>query len=196
MTKNSFENELMLGMQREMQPYLKKQGMNSLVKAADYLSAASEILEEAGLSAQADQVLRILGKIALADEAAAKDSPEFYEKMLKWMEEPSAPIDPENPQAGEELSFTSLKDPEELKEIEFNSLLNKRKELPSSADLSFESIAGELGLSSEQMVKNLAEHGTMLVDDSDADDLLNVEIDEKPLQVSENDLEKTFEDAD
>lgn len=186
----------MLGMQREMQPYLKKQGMNNLVKAADYLSAASEILEEAGLNAQADQVLRILAKIALSDESSAKDSPDFYEKMLKWMEKPTEPIDPENPQAGEEISFTSLKDPEELKEIEFNSLLNKRKELPSSADLSFESIASELGLSSEQMVKNLAEHGTMLVDDSDADDLLNVEIDEKPLQVSENDLEKTFEDAD
>lgn len=70
--KSVFEDELIHGMQRELQAHDKKQGMQDLVKAADYLNAAVEIFEEAGLNAKADQVLRILGKIALAqDEQAA-----------------------------------------------------------------------------------------------------------------------------
>src|SRR5271154_1460837 len=58
------EEELIHGMQRELQSHDKKQGMENLVKAADYLHSAMEIFEEAGLTAQADQVLTILAKIA------------------------------------------------------------------------------------------------------------------------------------
>lgn len=62
--KSIFEDELIAGMQRELHSHDKKQGMDNLVKAADYLHSAVEIFEEAGMTAKADQVLRILAKIA------------------------------------------------------------------------------------------------------------------------------------
>jgi hypothetical protein len=68
------EDELIYGMQRELQPHDKKQGMENLVKAADYLQAAMEIFEAAGLTAQSDKVLSILAKIA-TDEQDAKGKP-------------------------------------------------------------------------------------------------------------------------
>jgi hypothetical protein len=62
--KSVHEDELIAGMQHELRAYDEKQGVNSLVKAAEYLHSAMEILEEAGLTARADQVLKILSKIA------------------------------------------------------------------------------------------------------------------------------------
>ena len=69
--KSVFEEELIAGMQRELQAHDKKQGMENLVKAADYLHSAMDILEEAGLTAHADQILKILAKIA-GDEQDAR----------------------------------------------------------------------------------------------------------------------------
>jgi len=62
--KSVFEDELVYGMQRELQGFEKNAGMNDLVKAADYLQAAMEIFEETGLTSQADQLLTVLQKIA------------------------------------------------------------------------------------------------------------------------------------
>jgi hypothetical protein len=62
--KSVFENDLIVGMQRELRAHDEKQGMENLVKAAEYLHATVEIFEEAGLTAKADQVLKILAKIA------------------------------------------------------------------------------------------------------------------------------------
>lgn len=70
--KSLFEDELIVGMQRELQSYDKKQGMENLVKAADYLHSALDILEEAGLTAQADEILKILSKIAEEDDQDAR----------------------------------------------------------------------------------------------------------------------------
>jgi hypothetical protein len=96
---------------------------------------------------------------------------------------------------------------------------------PSPEDLVFKSIASELGLTddndahgkprkpkdptkvhdghthgltSERMLENLKGHGTPfnMADDGAADDLLNIEIGNDPLEVSEGDPEKTFEDSD
>lgn len=73
--KNSFENELMLGMARELQAHDKKQGMQNLVKAADYLHSAVQILEDAGLTDKADKILRVLGKIAAQSDTKVKQMP-------------------------------------------------------------------------------------------------------------------------
>lgn len=70
--KSVFEDELIYGMQRELQGFEKNAGMNDLTQAADYLQAAMEIFEEAGLTAQADQLLSVLQKIA-DDEQDAKN---------------------------------------------------------------------------------------------------------------------------
>jgi hypothetical protein len=70
--KSVFEDELIYGMQRELQGFEKNAGMNSLVDAANYLQAAMEIFEEVGLTAQADQLLSVLQKIAEDEQDAKK----------------------------------------------------------------------------------------------------------------------------
>jgi len=87
--KSVFEDELIYGMQRELQSHDKKQGMESLVKAADYLHSAIEILEEAGLSVQADKVLKILAKFA-ADSNEAKENRLSEKELMKWIKDPTA----------------------------------------------------------------------------------------------------------
>ena len=70
--KSVFENDLIYGMQRELQAHDKKQGMDKLPKAVDYLQAAMEIFEATGLTSQADKVLNILAKIADDEQDAKK----------------------------------------------------------------------------------------------------------------------------
>lgn len=68
MAKSLFEDELIAGMEGQ----LRKQAAGekpSLAKAANCLHAALEILEEQGLTARADQVLKLLQKIAQTNEA-------------------------------------------------------------------------------------------------------------------------------
>lgn len=68
MAKSLFEDELIAGMEGQ----LRKQATGekpSLAKAANCLHAALEILEEQGLTARADQVLKLLQKIAQTNEA-------------------------------------------------------------------------------------------------------------------------------
>lgn len=207
--KNIFENELALGMDREMHSYAKKQGMKNLVKAAEYLNSAVDIFEEAGLKSNADKVLRILGKIAAEDLNDAKkhkkenvknlatpqEDSEFYKKLLNWIQNPTTPVDPANVQPGEELQFKSLmheKPIESGDEISFRSLRDEN-EAKQKADKHTK------GLTPEKMTKNLKHHGTvfnMVNDGNFAEDLLNIEINDEPLEVSENDLDKTFEDSD
>lgn len=138
--KSVFEDELIFGMQRELQSHDKKQGMNNLVKAADHLHSALEILDEVGFSAQADKILAILNKIA-CDQHDAK-----------------GPHKPKNP--------TNVSD------------------------------RHTKGLTSEKMVKNLSQHGTVFNLADDGNDLLSADIVEEPLEVSEPNPEKTFEDSD
>ncbi len=211
--KSVFEDELIAGMQRELQPFKKKAAMNDLVKAAEYLHAAVEIFEEAGMTAKADQVLRILAKIASAEEekedAAPADDNEvagkkkdFYENVLKWIENPETPVEQEEAPVPEVIEFKSLVEPKQLS--------------PGGEDLVFKSIAQELGLvddndskprkpkdptkvhspTSEQMVENLKNNGTVfnMADDGFADDLLDLDIVEEPLEVMEPNSGKTFED--
>lgn len=81
--KSVFENDLIFGMQRELQSYIKKEAMANLGKAGNYLQAALEICEEAGLTAQADQILSILQKIAEGDQQDAKGKPHKSKNPLK-----------------------------------------------------------------------------------------------------------------
>lgn len=140
--KSVFEDELIAGMQRELQAHEKKQGMENLVKAADYLHSALEILEESGLTTQADEVLKILSKIA-------EDNQDAQHKR------------PKNP--------LKVHDPHTK------------------------------GLTPDKQVKNLLNHGTPfnMADDGKADDLLNLDIDDKALEVTEApSSQKDFEDED
>jgi hypothetical protein len=254
--KSVFEDELIAGMQRELQPFEKKAATTDLVKAADYLHSALEIFEEAGMTAKADQVLRILAKIAHESEGmdkikemledaieahessggepldlksfkplsveermllepkepellevddndtSGKKDKDFYQKVMKWIENPDTPMEEESA-VPETIEFKSLMEPQALP--------------PGGEELVFKSIAQELGLddndakprkpkdptkvhspTTEQQVKNLKNHGTVfnMADDGFAGDLLNLEISENPIEVTDPSEGKTFEDSD
>lgn len=299
--KSVFEDELISGMQRELRTHDQKQGFANLDKAVDYLNSAVQILEESGMTAKADRVLRILAKIAIRHDSNVKEMPSIktlmdngvtmedlknagkgdafskarintafrrlgftdkeighlighhnlmgekeaaellssdrsFGKIKDWLNDPTMPVDSSNPQPGETISFTSLPS-------------HKKQSLPPGEDLVFKSIAEDRhtkGLTPEKMLANLKNHGLMTnladdgsdqnnidieqpkffdedyrkwkrmqeeknpkkkkvvvmddipiyVDDDSADDLLNADIDHDPLEVSENDLDKTFEDTD
>lgn len=136
--KSVFENELIAGMQRELRAHDEKQGMNNLVKAAEYLHSAVEIFEEAGMTVKADQVLNILSKIAGDDQDAKKKS-KVHDKHTH-------------------------------------------------------------GLTSEKMLENLKQHGHVfnMADTAPADDLLDADIGDEPLEVNEREdsFDKTFEDEE
>jgi len=138
--KSVFEDELIYGMQRELQGFDKTAAMNNLPKAAEYLHSALEIFEEAGLTSQADQLLSVLQKIG-QDEQYAKS------KVHR----------PKNP--------TKISDPHVK------------------------------GLTPDRMIENLKHHGIVfnMADDGKADDLLEADVTEQPLEVNE-DHEKDFED--
>lgn len=238
--KSVFENEIIAEMQVALQPIKKKQGMNGLVKAADYLNSAIQIFEDAGLNKKADQVLRVLAKIAT--KTAAKQMPSLqslmdvgismqdlkdvsrgdmmatakinlalrelgvtdkeivdfignknymteqsardlldpdrsFNKINDWLKDPTMPVDPNNLQPGETISFDSI--PSEM----------GKRELPPGEDLIFKSIACDVANcdeqdarhkhkpnknkfkspTSEQMIKNLKEYGTVF-DMSKAED--------------------------
>lgn len=142
--KAVYEDDLIAGMQRELQSYEKKQGIENLVKAADYLHSAMEILEEAGLTVQSEAILNILSKIAEGRPGEHKHPT------------------PKNP--------LKVHDPHTH------------------------------GLTPEKQVKNLLNHGTpfnMADDQNSAEDLLNLDIDDKLLEVTEgNSDHKDFEDED
>jgi hypothetical protein len=62
--KSVFEEELIAGMQKELVKNATNQATNNLGKAVDCLNSAIEIFEEAGLNIQANQILKIISKIA------------------------------------------------------------------------------------------------------------------------------------
>jgi hypothetical protein len=59
--KSVFEDELIAGMQKNL---TSSQNQDDLIKAIDYLQAASEILEEAGMVKKSEAILSVLAKIA------------------------------------------------------------------------------------------------------------------------------------
>lgn len=181
--KSVFEEELIVGMQRELQAHDKKQGMENLVKAADYLHSAMDILEEAGLTVHADQILKILTKIA-HDGLKPGDVIEF-ESLMK---EPA-----QSKEEKEELVFKNLLEDED----EHDAREGKPRQPKNPLKVHDPHTSG---LTSKKMVKNILEHGhpLNLTDDGKADDLLSADVggEEQELEVLEKNLmpEMDFED--
>jgi len=118
MLKKTFENEILKSMEVSLHKQANNRNTDNLEQAVDYLNSAIDIFEDAGLTAQADQILNVLSKIAKKGR-------------------PKRPKDPRT------VSDRHTK-----------------------------------GLTSEQAIKNLKNHGTMfnMADVSSADDILNTEI--------------------
>lgn len=117
--KSVFENDLIAGMQRELQPVQKKEAMANLEKAGGYLVSALDILEEAGLTAQARAVLNILVKIA-EDSNDAKREGETKHKHPN-LNDPHIPKSPEQAVQGLKdygIPFVNLSDDGHTKTME------------------------------------------------------------------------------
>ncbi len=176
--KSVFEQDLILGMQRELQAHDYKQAMSNLPQAGNYLQAAMEILEEMGLSAQANQVLEILSK--LADD---RYKPGDFIEMKSVLHEPRHHDKKHEHKKDKELTFKSLEDKNDAKS-------------PRPKDPRHISDPHVKGLTPEKMVENYKHHGIPfnMADDGKADDLLNIDINDA-LEVSESGSEeKGFED--
>lgn len=195
----------MYGMQRELQPYEKKQGINNLVKAAEYLNSAIEILEDAGDTTKADQLLRILGKIAMDTKVKSMPSlqafldhgvtPEDFKGLSQGDAFAKARVNTAFRKMGytdrEIASFIGPQNMMDEKESEkllnpegfYNKLLdwiqNPKEVSPASK---------EMRPGDEFSISSLSDKGSV-------DDLLNVEIGNDPLEVTDEE-EKTFEDSD
>ena len=70
--KNNYQNELVFEMQRILESSEKLDTMNNITKVIDYLNSAAEIFEEVGLIKKADQVLKVLAKIAIKHKKPIK----------------------------------------------------------------------------------------------------------------------------
>jgi len=183
--KSVFEDELVYGMQRELQGFEKNAGMNNLVQAADYLQAALEIFEETGLTSQADQVLSVLSKIANEKHPICKDCEEPMTKTEtgKWK---CIPCEGEAEYRGSRRK--SHGDEHDARKGKPHKPKNPTK-IPHDPHTS--------GLTPERMVENLKHHGIVfnMADDGKADTLLDVELDDNNLEVTEeNPSDKSFED--
>jgi hypothetical protein len=108
--KAVFEDELIRGMQHELQPHMKKQGMNNLVKAVEYLQAAAEIFEESGLNTKADQVFNVLSKIAQDNNDSMKKTRPVQKmpSLQKLFETGLSPKDVEKAYAGDSRSLAKV----------------------------------------------------------------------------------------
>jgi hypothetical protein len=122
--KKVLENEILLGMHKELVKNATNKDKDNLSQAVDYLNSAIDIFEDAGMKVQADKILNILRKIANEDHHTK-------------------------------------------------------------------------GLNSKKMIENLKNNGTvfnMSDDGNAANDLLDIEVNNEPLEVF--DRKETFEDTD
>jgi len=62
----SFEDEIYKSMEKQLvsNQVENKRGFNKLVKAADFLSAAAEIFEQAGMQEESDDITKVLQDLA------------------------------------------------------------------------------------------------------------------------------------
>lgn len=84
--KSTFEDELISGMQRELRSQATDKNVDHLEQAADYLSSAMEILEEAGMHTKANAILGILTKIAQENVSKKKNPLTEMPSMQALME--------------------------------------------------------------------------------------------------------------
>lgn len=64
MLKSIFETEILKEMEHSLVKQANNQNVDNLDQAVDYLNSAIDIFEESGFTAQADEILNILNKIA------------------------------------------------------------------------------------------------------------------------------------
>lgn len=185
--KSVFENELIAGMQRELTANEQSVAVNNLGSAVGSLHAAVEILEEAGMTAQADAILNILLKIA--KQHGKKDphtSGLTSEKIVKNLLHHGTEFNMSDDESISDLLNADIEQPESFDE-DYNKWLQLREKHRRHHPLK---------LRSRDVDPDLV--GLVETDDSDADDLLDADFDFNidELEVSDEDAfsEMNFED--
>jgi len=171
------------------------------MQSGDLPSRARVMLAAHGAGLWSDHELRkFFGSQYMSKEDAEQflDPNRNFGKMWEWMQNPTQPVDPANPQPGETITMSPVPKsqftPRPGDEIEFKSIAAKHRK-PKRPDKIHEE--------SRFYLRNLADHGTMLTDDDlsaalDAEiaDALNAETaDELAANYSEDDWSKWEEMA-
>lgn len=169
--------------QRDMHEFAKG---NPIAKAKFNL-----ILRSLGLSDL--QITKFLGPTNVMSEDDAKqvlDPNRSFSKMWDWMQDPTQPVDPANPQPGETVEFKSLRDqpsgkPGEI--LEFKSLagVKKKSEDPVTK-----------GWTPEKGVKALKEYGIPMKPDmaDDGDCAVKIPPPMDKRNITERDIDTDFAD--
>jgi|SRR6185436_8485873 len=212
--KSVFENELITGMHNQLLKQAKHQDDEHLEKAADYINSAIEIFEDMGMYKHADKLLYILTKIATHDtkvkklpsEEALKEEGASYNDFgaMKYSTYAKAKVN----NALRRLGYTDREIKELIGDHNFISFEEQEKllDMPPSFKVRLQNIRENVrashlsdrhtkGLTSEKMISNLKDHGTVfnLSDDGKIGDL---DIGEDTLEVSDNTITEIqdFED--
>jgi hypothetical protein len=85
MKYETYENDLIIGMQDELRKQASKEEPADLKRASETLHAALEIFEKVGMTKQADAILKLMQKIAEgADENDAKKKKQPKKQKSDW----------------------------------------------------------------------------------------------------------------
>lgn len=209
-----------------MEAGLTQRDMHEFAKGSPIAKAKFNlILRQLGYSDH--QIGKFIGPTNVMSEDDAKqvmDPNRSFSKIYDWMQDPGKPVDPRNPQPGEEFSIKSLPNTQPGDTLSFESAKPKPREVgPAEEALEFKSMAQKKsydthtkGLTPEKEIENLKHHGTMfnMADDggidpefaellespnfdvgASDDELMGMEIGEDTLEVFDNDSAiEDFED--
>lgn len=123
------------------------------------------------------------------------------EKINDWFKDPAMPVDPMNPGKNEAIKFNSMtrtnpSGTSKPDEFTFKSLLASDEQPAKSKHVTD---THSKGLTSEKMLNNLKNHGTVfnMADDGKANDFLDLDINDAAMEVfDETPEDKTFEDSE
>jgi hypothetical protein len=197
MKKNAFQDELVSEMHRLLVTAADEED-TSISKAVDYLNNAIDIFEDAGMQSQADQIMGVLYKMAedavwedeitggLADKKKPKDfDPKAIAKGIKVEMEHT-----NDKHIAQEITMDHLtENPHYYDYLE--DMEDKMDEQDTRSPQKPRDPRGchdkHAPISSDQMIKNLLNHGTMFnaaLDHNSADDLLDADMSDE-LEVEE-----------
>lgn len=155
-----------------MEAGLTQRDMHEFAKGSPIAKAKfNMVLRQLGYSDH--QIGRFIGPTNVMSEEDAKqvlDPNRSFSKIYDWMQNPTKPVDPNNPQPGEELSIKSLPVTGPGDTLRFESLKPKPPQVgPGDEALEFKSIAQKKrsltdkhtkGLTPEKEIENYKHHGT------------------------------------
>jgi len=171
-TNEARDVQQMPSVHKLMEAGLTQRDMHEFAKGSPIAKAKFNMVLR-GLGYSDHQIGKFIGPTNVMSEDDAKqvlDPNRSFSKIYDWMKNPGKPVDPRNPQPGEEFSIKSLPVTGPGDTLQFESLKPKPTQVPKDEALEFKSIAQKKrsnltdrhthGLTPEKEVENLKHHGT------------------------------------